>query len=933
MWSILGMSYDKSNQKQEGDYCFKQSLKLSGKHTQFINEWHFVGPFGVGKTEFDGDPLAAYGGIRNVSKFRLETKSTASYYSELVSSGVTSWAVVKQNQADDMVQVRTKVDWNDLVSSLGSLGITEWQGWAVGELLVNEDDARLSFHCLGVAKCYVGQSIIVGDLYHRSQFWFPLTLPRGVHTVFIPLRSKVNANFKFSLAKLPNFKIMQPSFLPDIQNGYLPFNVYISIPVSNLMVKKWLKVTKVSIEGQSIGEALATSLVNSDNDIAPGQVKFIAIRLSLKVKGENSQILPKCKDVDVDLKIKTSEGVELLKLVLRCRNKGSSFLFTFLDHDGSVQHAAAIEPIGVCPAKLCPVVLTLHGTSVPPQNQADSYKRMVKGDFQFGIRNMWLLAPTRHGAHNWEGPGALTAMTSLQALHEMTKQSSWFEMQADPNKVLFAGHSMGGHGAWHLASHFPDRAIGLISLAGWMKKEEYGDSNLFFSHDIATSHTDPSVKAIMEACIGENDADKHVANLKGIPVLARIGSNDRTVHPYYVRRMVRLLKEADVNVVYSELPNLEHWWWDTIDTNDGGCVNDAQVRKFIAQVYASLTPTETEFCSKDASDCDGPANNNPQQQQEIFTLVTVNPAFGEGLRGIRVLQQMIPLRTSTVKVNVTSTKLVLATQNVQCLQIMKGVPNRGLNLGALQTIVIDGSTVVLETKDFPQSYCVMTSPTGPQWHLSSHAQSGLVRQLHNYGPVRRIAEQNFITVIGTQGDDITSELLLRHAVYIANQFFLTSDTTVSIVEDRNIIDTDLDGMNLIILGTPTENLLSNKYLSYLQDLAFNIENGTSDLYLSLGNYCTYKSHRTGLLTLAPHERGLALVLMGLSHQGMADIVNLATPTIPPMARSPFSNLLPDFVITGPDFELKGPGGFLCIGFWDNNWRLSANSASCTCDVS
>ena len=41
---------------------------------------------------------------------------------------------------------------------------------------------------------------------------------------------------------------------------------------------------------------------------------------------------------------------------------------------------------------------------------------------------------------------------------------------------------MGGHGAWQLATHYPDRAIGLVSLAGWIKKEEYGDSNLFFRY-------------------------------------------------------------------------------------------------------------------------------------------------------------------------------------------------------------------------------------------------------------------------------------------------------------------------------------------------------------------------------------------------------------------------------------------------------------------
>ena len=44
---------------------------------------------------------------------------------------------------------------------------------------------------------------------------------------------------------------------------------------------------------------------------------------------------------------------------------------------------------------------------------------------------------------------------------------------------------MGGHGAWHLATHFPDRALAVISLAGWIKKEDYGDSNLFFRYTIS----------------------------------------------------------------------------------------------------------------------------------------------------------------------------------------------------------------------------------------------------------------------------------------------------------------------------------------------------------------------------------------------------------------------------------------------------------------
>ena len=62
--------------------------------------------------------------------------------------------------------------------------------------------------------------------------------------------------------------------------------------------------------------------------------------------------------------------------------------------------------------------------------------------------------------------------------------------------------------------------------------------------------------------------------------MIRIGAADRTVHPYNTRRMFRLLRQQRTNVTYTELPNKEHWWWDTYETNDGGAVNDPVIRKF-----------------------------------------------------------------------------------------------------------------------------------------------------------------------------------------------------------------------------------------------------------------------------------------------------------------------------------------------------------------
>ncbi len=45
----------------------------------------------------------------------------------------------------------------------------------------------------------------------------------------------------------------------------------------------------------------------------------------------------------------------------------------------------------------------------------------------------------RHGAHNWEGPGALTAMTALDYLAQTTRLFDWVLNKANEKYVIFAG--------------------------------------------------------------------------------------------------------------------------------------------------------------------------------------------------------------------------------------------------------------------------------------------------------------------------------------------------------------------------------------------------------------------------------------------------------------------------------------------------------------
>ncbi|XP_067681590.1 uncharacterized protein [Haliotis asinina] len=923
LWSVLGHIYllRKDPVGSQINACFKQATKHTGQHTPFIKDWHFIGPFVIGKMELDGDPVEAFGGIQNVSKYRFQKESK--FFSELVPDGVVKWMPYHQKSKEQMLKITPKVNWNDLVSSLGSMGITEWQGWIVGDFAVNADHLNFIVQCMGVSSAYIDGMLYAGDLYHRSKFSFGVRLSRGIHSLHIRLRAKMSATFNCVLSVMPkNFEVLSPTFLPDLYDGNI-FGRYISLPVANYHPTRWVKHFRLMVTDQSEGEMLEIKPLKNELAVAPGQIRPFHV----KILNKSPKILPACRDIEVEIAVSTSEGEENFPLNIRCRKAGESFLFTFLDHDGSVQHGAAVQPIRSCRGHLCPVVLSLHGTTVPPQNQADSYKKMVGKEFEFGVEHAWLVAPTRHGAHNWEGPGALTAMSAMLAVTDIVHTSAWIEDKADPDHVIFAGHSMGGHGAWHLATHFPDRALALVSLAGWIKKEEYGDSNLFFKHDLSTSHADPAVKAVMEACIAENDADRHVSNLQHIPVLARIGADDRTVHPFYVRRMYRLLQEYRVPANYTELAGKEHWWWDTWQTNDGGVVNDQQLRDFKSKYIASQF--NSGGCTADDNDCTGGTNDNKYSQQaaeDQFTLTTINPAFGEGLRGVRILSQLVPYRLSTVEGHVSGNTVHLTTRNVWRFRIEE--PKQRKVQWMQRFIRVDRDFMVTtdmlaEMAKNENSHLARIDGHWEFVHRSVYERHE--RGPENLGPARRVAERQFLIIVGTQGSQMTTQSLLTSAVYIANQFYLTSDTTASIVYDTDITPDMVNRRNIMLLGSPTENLLTSTALAGL-DLSVS---DSGDI-VRLGK-CLFSKPRTGVLTLAPNgQRHLTLVLMGLSKEGLMDIISLATPTIPPMARSPFSNLVPDYVITGPDFGWKGPGGFSCAGFYGNQWEYRSDLSSCFC---
>ena len=550
--------------------------------------YEYVGPFAMGKTELDGDPLAAHGGPDAVFA-RHEAGDKQRFLSELATGGYVGWTTLRSARGSGATRIEPKVNWNQLVSGLAGRGVLEFQGWAFGRVNIHEPGRYLA-SCRGVTSFWLNGMLLTGDVYHTGRAQWPVELTPGSHLFRLRPRGTPPINVACQLVPAPaapaSLQVQPPPFLPDVfERGFLGGAAPLPLPVLNTS-PSWMRLDAVELDGMSADAAsgsLTVSMLDTEDGgilIAPGQLLLVPVVLTHQVQHQPL----KCA-LRVSLRMRGvplgggSEQVwtSYQPLEMECRKRGDSFRFTFIDHDGSVSEAGAVAPWGVdLPAKV-PIVLSLHGTGVSARSQADSYKFMPangtvgytqKGKYRFGVEGAWLCTPDRHGAHNWDSAtGQKTAMTAAEALASLSNHHTWSsdEMEplqaADASRIVYAGHSMGGHGAWVLATSNPDRALGVVVGAGWTSKEAYGSANALFDHDISSTYTEPALMGLLRSTVYESDVDRFASNLAGLPVLVRVGALDGTVPPYWSRKMSRLLHDAGVDVKYSELPGKEHWWW------------------------------------------------------------------------------------------------------------------------------------------------------------------------------------------------------------------------------------------------------------------------------------------------------------------------------------------------------------------------------------
>jgi hypothetical protein len=581
--------------------------------------WDYLGPFPVAKTELDGDPAAAIAALHDVR--RRKARLQQPLLSELVPGGNVSWTTLRADAGGAVtVSAPPAVDWNALVQRLSDMAVLETQGWAVAALRVSAAAkgaarVRVRLRCEGAVAAFLASAPdgeaaaegtaaaaaaaaasataplvqLSGDIYGTGWISSMFSLaPSDQHRLFVFVRAKANARFACHAtavaAAAPALEARSVLVAPDALEGHGALGDVLGVVIVS-SAAEWLDGLRCAAAPARASAAAARAAAESAAGppafaarIAPGGVLVLPCRLALA-----AEALAACvAGVALPLSVRVwgrrrgaaaEEASAPLPHSLRCRGRGQSAVMTFVDHDGSAASAALVLPLprawAPAPARGFPVLLSLHGTGVSGSGQADAYKTKLEPaqpDYEFGVAGFYVLAPDRFGAHNWQGVGSWSAFAALRALGALASSSRALP-RADTSRVLFAGHSMGGAGAWFAVLAAPDLAIAAAPAAGWLVKEHYADANRAFGFDSSEPLAQPRLAAALLAAVRDQRADAFAGALVGVPTHVRVGADDATVPPFFSRRMVRLLRAANAGsaprpgpgLVLEEVPAKDHW--------------------------------------------------------------------------------------------------------------------------------------------------------------------------------------------------------------------------------------------------------------------------------------------------------------------------------------------------------------------------------------
>jgi hypothetical protein len=302
--------------------------------------------------------------------------------------------------------------------------------------------------------------------------------------------------------------------------------------------------------------------------------------------------------------------------------------------DGSVQYYGVVEPTNVEPGAEYGLALALHGASVEALGHARAYSPK---DWAY------IIAPTnrRRFGFDWEEWGRLNGIAALD--------DAMANFSIDPSKVHVTGHSMGGHGTWHLGVMHTNRFATIGPSAGWSS---------FYSYSGASRPSGAIGRA--RAHSSTND---YLSNLSDRGAYIIHGSQDNNVPVREGQDLRDALLEHTDDVQYHEEEGAGHWW--NGDVAEGAdCVDWPALFEFMQM--RTVDPLDLDFNYR------GPGP-------------WVNPSYSY----VTVRSSATPMQDFELTSESTSeTTVALTTSNVRSMRLdAQALAEKGI-----ETVDVDGQS-------------------------------------------------------------------------------------------------------------------------------------------------------------------------------------------------------------------------------------------------
>ncbi|MSR63606.1 MAG: hypothetical protein EXS08_14310 [Planctomycetes bacterium] len=741
-------------------------------------------------------------------------------------------------------------------SAHGDKGEANWQAFEAGEdgrvadvawayaRITSEHACIVLAQLDGASTLHVNGAPFAGDPYGFGFGGVPVALVAGVNELFV---SGVRGAFRLRLAPceegvqfgpwdftLPSLVVGEPS---ECLSGVLLFNAS-SEPA------------EASLEVRAAHESAA--LFTTRCRLAPLGVR--KVRLAPRFDRRFAE--PGELDLTLRLEQAGRETAREQHLLLPIRPPQALRVCTFTsDIDGSVQKYAALPPIpgrdDHAPLRL---LLSLHGAGVDCEGQAGSYA--PKPDF-------WIIAPTnrRPFGFDWQDWGRLDAYEALR-----DAQDSFGLRQAS---VHLAGHSMGGHGTWHLAANDPDRWASIAPSAGWRSFDTYG------------GRPEGALRALWQAADGSSRTEDLLTNLAALPTYVLHGEADDNVPAAEGHAMVEALKAAGGEPLSHFEPGAGHWWDDASGAPGTACLDWPGFFELFRGTTVPSAPLTLDWTGVDPSVDDRHHWLGVDQPLEYGAPFRVQASFD-------------PL----------SARATITTHNVRRLGL--GFPSAGI----VREVELDGQRV---SWDEHQSSAVFVFADGSWSPGSLGLQHGEKSGPHS-GPLKRAFANWFVLVVPTAGSAAENSATLERARYDAEVWWYRGNGDAEIITDEEYLAHGPEVWRLPE-GSPPSNVIlygnadTNRAWKLVpEDFPLRVKRGS----VRLGAQ-EWKGDALGALAVGPVGDVLFAVLGSSGPEADRAAVTLA----------PFISGVgyPDYVVYGPEVLTQGDGGVRAAGFFDHAWRL------------